>query len=199
MHSIFFLLCLCSSVQLFAETNVLLFAGSTRKDSYNKKLITEAASIVQKLGAKTTLIDLKDYPMPFYDGDLETESGMPEMAKRLQKLMIASDVIVIASPEYNSSIPAVLKNALDWTSRAESGGSSRIAYKDKKFVLLSASPGSGGGKRGLIHLRTIIEAIGGGVMQKQLSVPHAAKAFDTKESTPVKQELQELFSEAVTK
>jgi len=199
MHIIFFLLCLCLSLQLNAETNVLLFAGSTRKDSYNKKLIAEAAAIVQKMGAKATLIDLKDYPMPFYDGDLEAESGMPEMAKRLQKLMIASDVIIISSPEYNSSIPAVLKNAIDWTSRAETGGSSRIAYKDKKFMLLSVSPGSGGGKRALVHLRAIIEAIGGTVMQKQLSVPHASKAFDTKQEIPVKHELQELLSEAITK
>lgn len=201
----FFILCLFSSQllpseHLLAETKVLLFSGSTRKDSYNRKLIAEAACITKTLGASSTLIDLKEYPMPFYDGDVESGSGMPENAKRLRQLMIQSNVIVIASPEYNSSVSAVLKNALDWTSRGESGGSSRDAYKGKKFVLLSASPGSLGGKRGLAQLRVIIEAIGGTVLTKQLSVPNASKAFDENGmllDPKIKQELQELLSEAI--
>ena len=164
---------------LSAETKVLAFAGSTRADSVNKKLIQEAAEIATKKGANVTVINLGDYPLPFYDGDLETKEGMPVNAKKLRHLMQESQVILIASPEHNSSIPALLKNALDWASRSEKGGSSREAYKGKKFVLLSASPGKSGGQRGLVHLRSIIEDVGGEVLSEQISVPNAYTAFDT--------------------
>ncbi|MBS0637404.1 MAG: NAD(P)H-dependent oxidoreductase [Verrucomicrobia bacterium] len=147
-------------VQGFAEqTKVLLFAGSTRTESLNKKLINEAATIVTSLGAEATVVDLRDYPIPFYDGDLEEKSGMPEHAKKLRSLMMQSDVVVISTPEYNGSIPGLLKNALDWMSRKETGGSSREAYLGKKFILLNASAGGNGGKRALSHLKMVIEAI----------------------------------------
>src|SRR5262245_61507584 len=97
---------------LAAETKILAFAGSTRKDSYNKKLVKEAAQIARKCGANVTVVDLKDYPIPLYDGDLEKDEGMPENAKRIRKMMIESDAILIASPEYNGSLPAVLKNVI---------------------------------------------------------------------------------------
>lgn len=198
----FLVLSLFSSQLLLGDAKVLLFSGSTREGSYNKKLIFEAAAITKTLGACPQVIDLKEYPMPFYDGDLETSSGLPEHAKRLRQLMIQSNVIVIASPEYNGSVSAVLKNTLDWASRAETGGPSRDAYKGKTFVLLSSSPGSGGGKRGLVQLRSIIEAIGGTVLAKQLSVANASKAFDDKGllvDPKVRQELHDLLSEAITK
>lgn len=195
-------LCLFYSPMLLGETKVLLFSGSTREGSYNKKLIAEAACISKSLGACATVVNLKEYAMPFYDGDLETSCGMPEGVKRFRQLMIESDVIVIASPEYNSSVSAVLKNALDWASRAESGGSSRDAYKGKTFVLLSASPGGGGGKRGLKNLQGIIEAIGGTVHSHQLSLANAAAGFDEKGmlvDPKVKQELQNILSEVIKK
>jgi NAD(P)H-dependent FMN reductase len=153
-----------------------VFAGSTREGSFNKRLSQEAATIVRRLGAKVTWIDLKDYPMPFYDGDLEQKSGMPKNAKKLRNLMVASDAILIASPEYNASIPAVLKNAIDWTSRKD-GGPSREAFEGKKFFLMSASPGPSGGSRGLLHLRAIIENLKGEVAETQISVPTAHAAF----------------------
>jgi len=188
------------SATLFAETNVLVFAGSTREDSYNKKLAREAADLAGKKGAKVTVIDLKDYPMPFYDADLEISDGMPENAKRLRDLMIESDVILIASPEYNASIPAILKNSLDWVSRSEDGTSSRAAFKGKKFGIMSASPGKGGGARGLAHLRAVIEDVGGEVIQKEVSVPRAYEAFNEKGtledstlSQALKEEIGQLF------
>ncbi len=201
MYRWIFLLCVLSAQALVADQKVLLFSGSTRKDSYNKKLIMEAARALAKLGAKHQVIDLNDFPMPFYDGDLEAASGMPEKAKVLRKLMIEHEVIVIASPEYNRSISAVLKNAIDWASRGENGGSSRTAFKDKTFVLLSAGPGSYGGKRSLIHLRTIIEAIGGKCLLDEFSVPNAHNAFDQKGTLtdPQLQEgLQELLFKALS-
>lgn len=163
---------------LTAEIKILAFAGSTRKESYNKKLIQEAAAQARSSGAHVTVIDLKDFPMPFYDADLEAKKGMPAQAKRFRSFMLESDVIIISSPEYNSSIPAVLKNALDWASRSEEGKPSRDAFKGKKFLLLSASPGDGGGARGLAHLRAIISNAGGEVLPQQISVSQAHRAFD---------------------
>lgn len=181
---------LAASSSLLAQMNVLVFSGSLRSDSYNKKLAQEAAQIGRDLGAKVTFINLKEYPMPFFDEDLEKE-GMPQKAKEFRNLMIANDAIVIASPEYNSSIPAVLKNALDWASRSEKGGSSRDAFKGKKFALLSASPSSLGGARGLVHLRAVIENVGGVVLENQISVPAAYNAFSEENLPALKQNIQE--------
>lgn len=172
------ILCVALTTTLSAEVNVLAFAGSTREDSVNKKLVKEAANAAHQLGAKVTFINLKDYPMPFYDEDLETGQGMPNKAKQFRQLMLQSDVILIASPEYNGSISGVLKNAIDWASRNEDGGGSREAFKGKKFVIMSASPGASGGARGLVHLRAIIEHIGGTVMPQQVVIPDAYNAFD---------------------
>ncbi len=161
-----------------AEVKILALAGSTRSDSYNKKLLIQAAEIARTQGAKVIVIDLKDFPMPFYDADLEQAQGMPTNAKKLRDLMIQSDTILIASPEYNGSISAVLKNALDWTSRGEKAGYSQEAFKGKQFALLSASPGGGGGARGLAHLRSVITSAGGDVISAEVSVPQAYKAFN---------------------
>lgn len=194
------ILCLSLSIHLSAELNVLAFAGSARKDSVNHKLVIEAAQLAESMNAKTTIINLKDYPIPLYDGDLEAAQGMPENAKKLRKLMIESDIILIASPEYNASLSALLKNTIDWASRSETAGSSREAFKGKKFVIMSASPGSSGGARGLIHLRTIVEAIGGTVMPKQVVVADAFIAFDEQghlKNPKLKSELEQLIKETI--
>jgi NAD(P)H-dependent FMN reductase len=193
-------LCVACSTTLSAEVKVLAFAGSTRKDSANKKLLYEAVQVARQMQADVTVIDLKDYPTPFYDEDLETTEGMPIKAKQLRRLMIQSDVILIASPEYNASLSAVLKNAIDWASRGEAGGGSREAFSGKKFVLMSASPGSSGGCRGLVHLRAIIENVGGTVLPQQVVVPDAYNAFDAQghlKNEKTKQELQQLVRTAI--
>ncbi len=162
---------------LHSETRILAFAGSSREHSYNKQLIREAAAIAEAKGAKVTVIELNHYPIPIYDADLEANHGMPENAKRLRKLMIESDAIMIATPEYNGSIPALLKNVIDWASRDEQGHPSRTAFMNKRFAIMSASPSPQGGKRGLEHLQTIIEAIGGTVMTEQTTIPVAHQYF----------------------
>ncbi len=171
-------LLLMSSSEAFAESKVLAFSGSTRQESVNKKLVEEAAGMAREMGAKVTVIDLKDYAMPFYDGDIEANQGMPEGAKALRKLMLESDLVLIASPEYNHSVSGVLKNALDWLSRNEEGKPSKDAFKGKRFALMSASPGKGGGARHLAHLKEIIEDVGGTVLSTQVSIPNAFSAFD---------------------
>ncbi len=174
------LLCAClltATTAFAAQTKVLALAGSSRADSYNKQLLQEAVTIARQMGAQVTVIDLKDYPMPFYNADLETSKGLPENAKRLRKLMMQSDVIIIASPEYNSSIPGELKNALDWASRDEKGQFSKEAFQDKRFAIMSASPGKLGGARALVHLRSVIQAAGGTVIEQQVSIGSAHDYF----------------------
>lgn len=157
---------------------ILAFAGSTRTDSYNKKLIRIAAATAQEAGAEVTLVDLRDYPMPLYDGDLESESGLPENAKRLKQLLKEHDALLISAPEYNSSHSAVLKNTIDWMSRAEPGDVEPSVFQHKTAALLSASPGSLGGLRGLSHLRAVLNHLDVLVISSQFAVPRAFEAFD---------------------
>lgn len=179
MLKFFTAICIISALPIAAEINVLAFSGSTREDSINKKLLEESAKIAREQGAKVTLIDLNDYPMPFYDGDIEAKQGLPANAKRLQQQMIVSDAILISTPEYNGSIPAVLKNAIDWLSRGEGGKPSREAFQGKKIAVMSASPGKGRGAKALSHLCVIIENIGGTIVKQQVSVSDAQTAFDS--------------------
>lgn len=160
---------------------ILAFAGSTRSDSFNKKLAHFAADAARKAGAEVTLIDLHDFPLPLFDGDLEDREGMPENGRRLKTLFREHDGFLIASPEYNSSITAVLKNTIDWISRTETDDEpALIAYKGKTAALVSASPGALGGLRGLVHLRAILGNIGVIVLPDQVAVPKAHEAFDDK-------------------
>lgn len=159
-------------------TKALVFAASTRKDSLNRKLARAAADELSGRGLEVTLADLRDYPMPLYDGDLETGSGIPEAAREFRKLLDANEIFVIASPEYNGSFPALLKNVIDWTSRPSAAGDRPAsAYRGKTAVILATSPGQGGGRRGLRHLRELLEMIG---MRVVIEVPIArgGDAFD---------------------
>jgi chromate reductase, NAD(P)H dehydrogenase (quinone) len=157
---------------------ILVFAGSTRTDSLNKRLARHAADVLRNAGAEATLLDLRDLALPLYDGDLEARDGLPVGAKRLKELMKAHQAFVIASPEYNSSIPAVLKNAIDWASRAEPNEKALVAFQGKVALLLAASPGLLGGLRALVHLRSILGNIGVIVLPEQLAVSKAHEAFD---------------------
>lgn len=161
------------------QPKILAFAGSTRAESFNKKLIKFAAQGANSAGAQFTVIDLRDFPMPLYDGDFEAASGLPENAKKLKKLLREHDGLLISSPEYNSSITGVLKNAIDWASRTENDDEpSLICFKGKVAALMSASPGGLGGMRGLVHLRSILGNIGVVVLPDQISISSAHEAFD---------------------
>lgn len=171
---------------------ILAFAGSTRTASYNKQLIRAAADAARTAGAEVTVIDLRDIPLPLFDEDFESEHGLPENAKKLKALFRDHDAFLIASPEYNSSITAVLKNAIDWASRGETDDEPALsAYRGKTAALLSASPGALGGLRGLVHLRAILGNIGVIVLPDQVALPKAHEAFDAtgklKDERPAKQ------------
>jgi len=158
---------------------ILAFAGSLRKDSYNKKLVKIAADAARRAGADVTLIDLKDFPLPIYDGDIEEASGIPENGLKLKKLFVEHDGLLLSCPEYNSSITAVLKNTIDWVSRPQSGEASLVAFTGKAAVLMSASPGALGGLRGLVHVRSIFGNINVIALPDQLAISKAHEAFNT--------------------
>jgi chromate reductase len=157
---------------------ILALAGSLRKESFNKKLAAITVSGARKAGAEVAFINLEDLPLPLFDQDLESEQGMPENGARLKKLFIDHDGLLIACPEYNSSITAVLKNAIDWVSRPAPGEPSLVAFRGKVATLMSASPGALGGLRALVHVRSILGNIGVVVLPDQIAVPNAHEAFN---------------------
>ena len=157
---------------------ILAFSGSIRRDSWNRKLIRVAADATRAAGGDVTLIDLADYPLPLYDGDLEDRDGVPDNALRLKALFKEHDALLIASPEYNSSMPPLLKNTIDWISREWQGESGLVPYRSKVAAILAASPGTFGGMRMLPHLRQILNTLGVLVLPGQFSLPHADTAFD---------------------
>lgn len=159
---------------------ILFLAGSVRKGSINKTLASLAANMAEDAGADVTLIDLKDYEMPLYNGDLEKEQGLPENAKKLKQIFIEHDGFFIASPEYNSSYSALLKNTIDWLSRPHKDNELPLsAYKGKVAALGATSPGALGGLRGLVALRMLLGNIGVTVIPPQIAIAAGFKAFDS--------------------
>lgn len=157
---------------------ILAFAGSLRAGSFNKHLIRIGADAAREAGAEVTLIDLFDFSLPVLNQDDEDALGLPANAKKLKELFISHDGFLISAPEYNSSITGVLKNVIDWVSRAESANEPPlIAYTGKTAALMSASPGALGGLRGLVHVRAILGNIGVFVVPGQVCIPTADKFF----------------------
>ena len=158
---------------------ILAFAGSTRSNSLNQKLLDIAALGAIESGAQVTQIHLGDYPLPFYDGDLEGKSGLPEKAVALQNLVVESDALLIASPDYNGGYSAILKNALDWMSRPNGDGHSALAhFANKAAAVVSASPGPHGGSRGQLAIRGVLDKLGMLVIPQSFSLGLAHEAFD---------------------
>jgi chromate reductase, NAD(P)H dehydrogenase (quinone) len=159
---------------------LLFFAGSTRKGSHNKKLARLARHIASANGIEGVFVDLKDYPMPLYNGDLEAEQGPPLKAQEFKALLGEYQGVFIASPEYNSSITPLLKNTLDWVTRVRAKGETGLEiYKTRVFAISGASPGYYGAMRSLLHLRQILEiGIGATVIPQQLALPRANDAFE---------------------
>lgn len=157
---------------------ILAFAGSARKDSFNKRVVQIAANGARAAGAEVTYLDFRDLPLPLYDEELEAEQGIPENALKLKELMKSHQGFLIASPEYNSSVTPLLKNAIDWASRPVPGEPPLAAFTDKVAGLMSASPGALGGLRGLVHLRSILGNIRVLVLPDQIAVTKAYEAFN---------------------
>ncbi len=156
---------------------ILAMAGSTRVGSLNKKLVRLAADGAREAGAEVTTVDLRDLPLPLYDADLEEADGLPPNARELKDIFFAHQGLILACPEYNSSITAVLKNAIDWISRPVPGEAPLQAFRGKVAGLVSASPGALGGLRGLVHVRAILGNLGVIVLPDQVAVMKADQAF----------------------
>jgi chromate reductase, NAD(P)H dehydrogenase (quinone) len=156
---------------------ILAFAGSLRKESFNKKLVQIAIAGARAAGAEVTYLDLRDLPLPILDQDLEARDGLPPNGRQLKDLMLAHEGFLISCPEYNSSITAVLKNTIDWASRPQPGEAPLACFTGKVAALMSASPGALGGLRGLVHVRAILGNIGVLVLPEQTAVPKAQEAF----------------------
>jgi chromate reductase len=157
---------------------ILVLAGSARLDSVHRKLARQTVEALRAAGLEATLADLRDFPMPIYDGDLEAGEGMPAAARELKELARRHDGFAIASPEYNGSFPALLKNALDWISRPEPGERHLEVFRGKVAAILSASPGPGGGRRGLHQLRELLEMMSVSVIPVELAIARSSTAFD---------------------
>ncbi|PIQ83399.1 MAG: NADPH-dependent FMN reductase [Candidatus Omnitrophica bacterium CG11_big_fil_rev_8_21_14_0_20_63_9] len=157
---------------------ILAFAGSSRTGSFNKQLVKVAVAGARAAGAEVTLVDLRDLPMPLYDGDLEASEGIPPNAQKFKALMLAHQGLLISAPEYNSGISGVLKNAIDWASRSAPGEAPLACFVGKVAALMSASPGALGGLRGLVHVRSILSNIHVLVLPDQVAVPRANEAFN---------------------
>jgi chromate reductase len=152
---------------------LLAFAASLRRESWNRKLITLAAAIVREAGVDVDLAEFQEFDMPLYNRDLQDASGFPPGAGELHRRVSAADGLLIASPEYNYSLPGILKNAIDWVSRM-----SPMPFRGKSAFLLSASTAQVGGIRGLWQLRIPLEGVGVLVHPDMYSLPWADTSFD---------------------
>ena len=161
-----------------AAPRILAFAGSARKGSLNKQVLAAAVEGARRAGAEVTLVDLRDWPMPIYDGDLEAAEGLPQNARRFKALMKEHAGLLLGCPEYNSSIPPLLKNTLDWCSRIEAGERPLACFDGKVAGLVSASPGALGGMRSLVVVRLMLSNIRVLVLPEQASVPKADQVLD---------------------
>jgi len=161
-----------------AAPRILAFAGSARRDSLNKRVLATAVEGARRAGAQVTHVDLRDWPMPIYDGDLEAAEGLPENARRFKALMKEHAGLLLGCPEYNTSITPLLKNTLDWCSRREPGESALECFDGKVAGLVSASPGALGGLRSLIVVRMMLSNIRVLVLPEQASVPKADQVLD---------------------
>ena len=162
-----------------AKPRILAFSGSMRVDSWNTKLVRIAAAAAEEAGAEVTVLELRDYPMPVYDGDLEAAEGLPDNAKKLKTMFGDHDGLLIASPENNSSFSAALKNAIDWVSRKDSSDEPMLRDLTGRYAaIMAASPGALGGLRGLYPLRMLLEQVGITVIPQQRAVSQVHEHFD---------------------
>jgi len=165
-----------------SEPKLLAFAGSLRTASYNRKAVAVLADAARAAGAQVTLIDLRDLPMPIYDGDLEATHGLPEAARKFKQLLIEHHGVLISTPEYNSQYPALLKNAIDWASRREGDEKPMRAFIGKIAGVISASPGALEGLRGQALLRAQLAYLGMVVVPDRVGIARAHEAFDERGS-----------------
>jgi len=157
---------------------ILVFAGSARSGSFNKKLAAAGAKALQAAGGGVTLIDLADYPAAIYSGDDEEATGMPQSMRDLKALIASHDAVMISTPEYNGCVPPLLVNVLSWTSRPDGDKPNSPVFRNKPVAIMATSPGGRGGIRVIPRLRDCLAEVGAVVIPGFVTVAGAAKAFD---------------------
>ena len=165
-----------------AALKILVIPGSLRTGSLNAKLAATIALELVQAGAEVTRISLSDFPLPIYDADLQTKSGIPKHAVNLKRMIGAHHGVLFVTPEYNSSVPALVKNTIDWITRVQDPHESRgQVFRERVFAIASASEGRLGGTRALAALRLILSACQAQVIPNQLALTFAEQAYDEME------------------
>jgi chromate reductase len=158
---------------------ILVIPGSLRTGSLNARLAAAAAYEFAQAGADVTRISLSDFPLPIYDGDLQTKSGVPKNAINLKRMMSAHHGVLVVTPEYNGSVPALVKNTIDWVTRVQDAHETRYqVFRERAFAIAAASESRFGGTRSLAALRLILTACHATVIPNQLALSFAGEAYD---------------------
>jgi NAD(P)H-dependent FMN reductase len=162
-----------------AAPKILVIPGSLRTGSLNARLAAVAAHALAKAGAEVTNISLGDFPLPIYDGDLQTRSGVPKNAVNLKRMIGAHHGVLIVTPEYNASVPPLVKNTIDWVTRVQDAHEARgEVFRGRSFAIAAASQSRLGGTRALAALRLILTACHATVIPNQLALSFADEAYD---------------------
>jgi chromate reductase len=158
---------------------ILVIPGSLRTGSLNARLAAAASYQLAQTGAEVTRVSLGDFPLPIYDGDLQTKSGVPKNAINLKRMMSAHHGVLIVTPEYNSSVPPLVKNTIDWVTRVQDAHETRgQVFRGRAFAIAAASESRLGGTRSLAALRLILSACHATVIPSQLALSFASEAYD---------------------
>jgi len=164
---------------IMSALKILVIPGSLRIGSLNARLAAAVAYGFAQAGVDVTRISLADFPLPIYDGDLQTKSGVPKNAVNLKRMIGTHHGVVIVTPEYNSSVPPLLKNTIDWVSRVQDSQETRgQVFHEKPFAIAAASESRLGGSRALAALRLILTACQATVIPNQLALSFADQAYD---------------------
>jgi NAD(P)H-dependent FMN reductase len=167
------------AIWIMSALKILVIPGSLRTGSLNERLAAAAAYQFVQAGAEVTRISLADFPLPIYDGDLQTKSGVPKNAVNLKRMIGAHHAVLIVTPEYNSSVPPLVKNTIDWVTRVQDPQESRgQVFRERAFAIAAASESRLGGTRSLAALRLILTACHATVIPNQLALSFAGEAYD---------------------
>jgi len=159
------------------KLRILAFAGSLREHALSKRVLKTAIKGAERAGAEVTYVDLRDFPMPIYNLDEHEKNGFDQNALKFQGLLTEHDGLLIASPEYNGSLPAALKNAIDWASRPSDKYPRSAVFSGKVAAMMASSSGSFGGVRSLAHLRGVLTSVSVNVLPQEIAVPFAEEKF----------------------
>jgi NAD(P)H-dependent FMN reductase len=162
-----------------AALKILIIPGSLRTGSHNARLAAQAAYEFTQGGVDVTPLSLSDFPLPIYDGDLQAKSGVPKNAANLKRMMASHHGILLVTPEYNASVPPLVKNTIDWLSRVQDPNEARgQVFRGRPFAIAAASESRLGGTRALAALRLVLSALQATVIPNQLALSFAAHAYD---------------------